>query len=180
MENKEYKRLKRTPVHKGHIIDFYTDTMELPSGKTADWDFIGHKGAAAIVPVTEDGKIIMVRQYRNAVEKYTLEIPAGGLNSGEDMKTCAGRELEEETGYRAEEIGHLIDLYTTVAFCNEKIGIYYTERLIPSRQHLDEDEFVSIECYTLEELVDFIFTGQIDDAKTIAAILAYKTKKERK
>lgn len=177
MNNDEYKRLKRTPVHKGHIIDVYTDTMELPSGKTADWDFIMHKGAAAIVPVTEEGKIIMVRQYRNAVEKYTLEIPAGGLNQGEDMKTCAGRELEEETGYRTEQIEHLFDLYTTVAFCNEKIGIYYTEHLIPSKQNPDEDEFVYVESYTLEELVEFIFNGKIEDAKTIAAILAYKTRK---
>ncbi len=172
----EYKRIKRTLMHKGHIIDMYTDTMLLPSGKTADWDFIGHKGAAAIVPVDKDGRIIMVRQYRNAIEKYSLEIPAGGLNSGEDMKTCAARELEEETGFRSELIEHLIDLYTTVAFSNQKIGIYYTKDLIPSKQNLDEDEFVTIEKYTVDELVQLIFDGTIDDAKTISAILAYKTK----
>jgi ADP-ribose pyrophosphatase len=118
----------------------------------------------------------MVRQYRNAIEKYSLEIPAGGLNKGEDMKTCAARELEEETGYRSENIEHLLDLYTTVAFCNEKIGIYYASDLIPSKQNLDEDEFVTIESYTLEELVGMILNGTIDDAKTISAILAYKTK----
>lgn len=172
----EYKRLKRTPVHKGHIIDMYTDTMLLPSGNTADWDFISHKGAAAIIPVDEDGRIIMVRQYRNAIEKYSLEIPAGGLNPGEDRKTCAARELEEETGYRSDKIEHLLDLYTTVAFCNEKIGIYYTRELIPSRQNLDEDEFVTVEKYTLEELAGMIINGTIEDAKTISAILAYKTK----
>ncbi|BCJ95321.1 ADP-ribose pyrophosphatase [Anaerocolumna cellulosilytica] len=175
-ETKEYKRLKRVPVHKGHIIDVYTDTMSLPNGKTADWDYIHHKGAAAIVPVDAEGKIIMVRQYRNAVEKYTLEIPAGGLNPGEDMKSCAARELEEETGYRSDKVEHLFDLYTTVAFCNEKIGIFYTKDLIPTRQNLDEDEFVTIERYSLAELVQFIFDGTIEDAKTIAAILAYKTK----
>jgi ADP-ribose pyrophosphatase len=172
----EYKRLKREQVHHGHIIDVYTDTMELPSGNTADWDFISHKGAAAIVPVDKDGKIIMVRQYRNAIEKYSLEIPAGGLNPGEDMKTCASRELEEETGYRSDKVEHLIDLYTTVAFCNEKIGIYYSNDLTPSVQNLDEDEFVTVERYTVDELVQFIFDGVIDDAKTISAILAYKTK----
>ena len=172
----EYKRLKRTPVHKGHIIDMYTDTMQLPSGNTADWDFISHKGAAAIIPVDKDGRIIMVRQYRNAIEKYSLEIPAGGLNPGEDRKTCAARELEEETGYRSENIEHLLDLYTTVAFCNEKIGIYYTRELIPSKQNLDEDEFVTVEKYTLEELAEMILNGTIEDAKTISAILAYKTR----
>ncbi len=177
MDHLEYKRLKRVPVHKGHIIDVYTDTMELPSGNTAQWDFISHKGAAAIVPVNKDGKIIMVKQYRNAVEQYTLEIPAGGLNAGEDMKTCAARELEEETGYRSDHIEHLFDLYTTVAFCNEKIGIYYSEDLVPSQQSLDEDEFVTVEAYTLDELTDYIFQGKIVDAKTIAALLAYRTKK---
>lgn len=172
----EIKRIKRELVHEGVIIDVYTDYMQIPNGNTAKWDFIGHKGAAAIVPVDQDGNIIMVRQYRNAIEKNTLEIPAGGLNPGEDMKTCATRELEEETGYRSEHVEHLMDLYTTVAFCNEKIGIYYTKDLIPSHQHLDEDEYVSIETYTLEELVKMIFDGVIEDGKTIAAILAYKAK----
>lgn len=172
----DYQRLDRIPVHKGHIIDVYTDIIKLPSGKEAKWDYIHHKGAAAIVPVDKDGKIIMVRQYRNAIDKYSLEIPAGGLNPGEDMKTCAARELEEETGYSSKNIEHLFDLYTTVAFCNEKIGIYYTKDLTKTEQNLDEDEFVSIERYTLDELVQFIFNGVIDDAKTISAILGYKTK----
>ncbi len=121
----------------------------------------------------------MVRQYRNAIDKYTLEIPAGGLNSGEDMKTCAIRELEEETGYKTKDAKHLIDIYTTVAFCNEKIGIYYTDQLEVSKQHLDEDEFVNVEIHTLEELVQMIFDGTIEDSKTISAILAYKTKENR-
>lgn len=172
----EYKRLNRVPVHKGQIIDVYTDIMQLPSGKEANWDYIHHKGAAAIVPVDADGNIIMVRQYRNAIEKYSLEIPAGGLNEGEDMLSCAKRELEEETGYASQNVEHLITLYTTVAFCNEKIGIYYTKDLKPSKQALDEDEFVTIEKYTLDELVEKIFNGEIEDAKTISAILAYKQK----
>lgn len=173
----EYTRVKRELKHKGSIVDFYSDTMELPNGKIVDWDFIQHKGAAAIVPVDSEGKILMVRQYRNAIERDTLEIPAGGKNVDEDMKTCAIRELEEETGYRAGNVEHLIDLYTTVAFCNEKIGIYYTTELIPSKQHLDEDEFVNVERYTLDELVEMIFKGQIKDAKTIAAIMSYKAKR---
>lgn len=172
----DYRRLKRNLVHTGKIIDVYTDTMEIPNGKTAEWDYINHKGAAAIVAVDEDDKIIMVRQYRNAIEKYSLEIPAGGLNKGESMKDCAKRELEEETGYSSQKVEHLIDLYTTVAFCNEKIGIYYSNDLRLSKQNLDEDEYVTVEKYTLSELVDFIFQGVIDDAKTISAILAYKVK----
>lgn len=172
----EITRIKRELRHKGAIVDFYTDYMKLPNNKTVEWDYVHHKGAAAILPIDDDGKIVMVRQYRNAVEKYTLEIPAGGLNEGEDTKTCAIREIEEEIGYKAGNLEHLIDFFTTVAFCNEKIGIYYTDQLIPSNQKLDEDEFLNVERYTLEELVDKIFSGEILDGKTIAAILAYKAK----
>lgn len=172
----EYKRLKRELVAKGSIIEYYVDTMQIPNGNTAEWDFINHKGAAAIVPVDENGNLIMVRQYRNALERYTLEIPAGGLNPGEDMKTAATRELEEETGYRSEHVEHLVDINTTVAFCNEKIGIYYTTELISSRQHLDEDEFLSVERHSIPELEKMIFEGKITDSKTIVAVLAIKEK----
>ncbi len=172
----EFKRIKRDIVQKGNIIDFYFDTMQLPDEKIVQWDFINHKGAAAVIPVDKDGKIIMVRQYRGAIDKYTLEIPAGGLNPGEDMKTCAARELEEETGYHSDKVEHLIDLYTTVAFSNEKIGIYYANDLVATKQNLDEGEYVTIEKYTIEQLVQFILDGVIEDSKTISAILTYKTK----
>jgi ADP-ribose pyrophosphatase len=170
----EYKRVDRKLIHKGHIVDFYNDTMQLPDGRLAEWDYLHHKGASAIVPVDSEGNIIMVRQYRNAPERYTLEIPAGGLNPNEDRKEAAIRELEEETGYRAGEVKHLLDLYTTVAFCNEMISIYYTTDITLAKQNLDEDEFVEIERFSLEELVTKILQGEIQDAKTISAILAYK------
>ena len=172
----EIKRIDRKLVHKGRIVDFYTDSMEFSNGNIAEWDYIHHKGAAAIVPVDEEGKIIMVRQYRNAVEMNTLEIPAGGLNPGEDMRTAAIRECEEEIGYKATQVEHLIDVFTTVAFCNEKIGIYCARKLVKTKQNLDEDEYLNIERYTVDELVEKIYAGDILDAKTIAAILAYKTK----
>lgn len=173
----DYKRINRKLEFEGKIVKFYSDTMELPDGQTTVWDFIEHKGAAAIVPVTKEGNIIMVRQYRNAPERYTLEIPAGGLNAGEDKQSAAVRELEEETGFKSGKVEHLLDLYTTVAFCNELIGIYYTEELVPSKPHLDPDEFLNVEVHSLKELTDMILEGKIQDAKTIAAILAYKTKK---
>lgn len=175
----DYKRVKRELRYSGKIIDFYSDYIELPNKKVVEWDFIKHKGAAAIVPVDKSGNIIMVRQYRNAVERTTLEIPAGGVNTGEDMKTCASRELEEETGYVPKNVEHLIDMYTTVAFCNEKIGIYYATELEKSTQNLDEDEFVNVEKYSVDELVQMILDGVIQDAKTITAIFAYKAKTGR-
>lgn len=169
------KRLNRELIHKGSIIDYYQDTIEIDDEKQVLFDFIKHRGASAMIPVDQEGKILMVRQFRNAIDRYTLEIPAGGLNSGEDNLSCAIRECEEETGYKAGEVKHLIDIYTTVAFCNEKISIYYTKGLIPSKQNLDEDEFVTVERFSLEEIVKLILEGAIQDSKTIAGILAYKT-----
>lgn len=169
----DYKRLHRTLVHQGKITTTYTDRMLLPNGREADWDFIGHRGAAAMVAETTDGKILMVSQYRNALERYTLEIPAGGINTGEDMMQAAIREVEEETGYQVEDVKHLVDIYTTVAFCNEKIGIYCGKAINKNEQHLDEDEFVEVRAYDLSELLNMIRSGVIQDSKTVAGILAY-------
>lgn len=170
----EYKRLNRELVAKGSIIDYYRDTMQIPNGNVAKWDFIDHKGAAAVVAVREDGKLLMVRQYRNALERETVEIPAGGLNGREEpTRMAAMRELEEETGYTCESMELLNSIYTTVAFCNEKIDIYLARDLKPGRQHLDENEFLNVEAYTLEELKQMIYECRIQDSKTICGILTY-------
>ena len=145
-------RIKRDLVAKGHIFDYYHDTMQIPNGNVAVWDFIQHKGAAAILPVREDGKILMVRQFRNALDRDTLEIPAGGLNGpDEPTDVAAMRELEEETGYKCDKVELLLSIRTAVAFCNEKIDIYLARDLQPSKQHLDEDEYIDVEEYTVEE-----------------------------
>lgn len=173
----EYKRLSRELVAHGAIIDYYQDTMQIPNGNIAKWDFIKHKGAAAVVPIDEQGRLIMVHQYRNALERYTLEIPAGGLQTPEEpTRDAAARELSEETGYHCDQLELLLSIRTTVAFCNEKIDIYVAEHLTPGKQHLDEDEYVQVKAYPLEELVDKIYAGEIQDSKTVAAILAYKDK----
>lgn len=176
-EVEEYKRMSRNLVAKGVIIDYYQDTMLLPNGKTAKWDLIDHKGAAAVVAVRGDGKLLMVRQYRNALERETLEIPAGGLNGRQEpTKDAARRELEEETGYTCEKLELLNSIYTTVAFCNEKIDIYLAGDLKPGKQHLDEDEFLNVEAWSLDELKQMIFQGRIQDSKTICGILTYAEK----
>ena len=173
----EFRRLNRELMYHGTIVDFYKDTIEVPNGNVVEWDFIGHKGAAAVLPVREDGKLLMVRQYRNALDRYTLEIPAGGLNGADEpTRDAAGRELEEETGYRSDDLEWLITIRTTVAFCNEKIDIYVAKNLIKSHQHLDEDEFINVEAYSVEELSRMILEGKIEDSKTISAIMSYKDK----
>ena len=173
----EFKRLDRELVYKGSIIDFYKDTVQVPNGNIVKWDFIKHQGAAAVVPVTADGKLLMVRQYRNALDRYTLEIPAGGLNGPEEpTMEAAARELEEETGCHAGKIEWLITIRTTVAFCNEKIDIYVATDLTPGSQHLDEDEYINVEAYTVDELCEKILSGEIEDSKTISAIMSYRAK----
>ncbi len=172
-----FERLNRELVHKGAIIDYYQDTIKVPNGNIVKWDFIKHKGAAAVVAVREDGKLLMVRQYRNALDRETLEIPAGGLNSvDEPTDEAAKRELEEETGFQAGKLELMLTIRTTVAFCNEKIDVYVATDLKPGRQHLDEDEYINVEAYDIEELAQMVYDCKIQDGKTVAAIMAYKNK----
>lgn len=171
-------RLKRELMYKGTILDIYQDTMRFSNGKTEAWDFVAHRmGAAAVLPVLPDGRILMVRQYRNALERETLEIPAGARDSlTEDTRITAIRELEEETGYRSDKVSFLLSLRTTVAFCNESVDVYLAEDLTPGEQHLDEAESIDVEAYTLEELCNMIYAGKMQDSKTVSAILAYSNK----
>lgn len=177
----EIKRIKRELAYQGTILKIYKDTMKFANGNTAEWDFIHHDGAAAVVPVLDDGRILMVSQYRNALDRYTLEIPAGKLDAPDEPGTmCATRELEEEAGYKSDNLEWIMTLRTTVAFCNEKIDIYVARDLVATEQHLDEDEYVEVIPCTLDELKEKIYAGEIQDAKTVAALLAYSDKYEEK
>ena len=169
-------RLKRELRYEGTILKIYEDTV-MANGNEAHWDFIHHDGAAAVLPVTDDGKILMVRQYRNALDRNTLEIPAGKLDAPDEPKIdCAYRELEEETGYRTDKLEYLMSVNTTVAFCDEAIDIFVARNLIPSHQHLDEDEVIDVEAWELKDLLELIYAGKMTDAKTVAAITAYAVK----
>ena len=173
----KYERIGRELVYKGVIIDYYQDTIKIPNGNIAKWDFIKHKGAAAVVAVKEDGKLLMVRQYRNALDRETLEIPAGGLNDvDEPTELAAARELEEETGYTAGKLELLLSLRTTVAFCYEKIDVYVASDLKRSKQHLEEDEYLDVVSCDVDELIQMIYDCRIQDGKTVSAILAYHNK----
>ena len=169
------KRIDRTLLHRGAILDVYDDLMEAPDHTTEHWDFIRHRmGAAAVLPVLPNGHLLLVRQYRNAVEQELLELPAGAKNFPEEESiVCAARELEEETGYRCENLKPLIRLSTIPAFCNENLEIFLAKDLIPSKQHLDAHEYVRVEEYSLDELIRMILDQKMQDARTVAAILAY-------
>ena len=175
-EMEEFVRLERNLVHKGSIIEYYVDTIQVPNGNIVHWDHIEHKGAVAIIPVTEQGNILMVRQWRNSLNRFTWEIPAGGLNHGEyeNTEVAAMRELEEETGHNTDHLEFLMSIRTTDAFCNEKIDIYIARDLKETSQNLDEDEFISVKEISVDELSQMIYRGEIEDSKTISAIFAYK------
>ena len=178
----EMKRLKRELMYKGAILDIYKDTMQFANGTTEEWDFVSHrKGAAAVLPVLPDGRVILVRQYRNALERETLELPAGCRDSlDEDTKLTAARELEEETGYHSDQISFLLSLRTTVAFCDEFVDVYLAENLVPGEQHLDDSDSIDVEIYSLDEVCEMIYAGKMQDSKTVAAILAYSNKVNRR
>ena len=166
-------RLNRELAYTGAILKIYRDTV-VANGVEEIFDYIHHDGAAAVLPVTREGKILMVRQYRNALDRFTLEIPAGKLDASEEPKIeCAYRELEEETGFRCENLEYLMTIHTTVAFCDECIGVFLAKDLIPSKQSLDEDESIDVEEWEVSDLLKLIYSGKMTDGKTVAAILAY-------
>lgn len=170
------KRLKRELRAQGTVISLYKDTVEV-NGNIAEWDYIHHDGAAAVVAVNEDGKLLMVRQYRNALDRFTLELPAGKLDDPkEPTLDCAKRELEEETGYYTEDFEYLLTVNTTVAFCNEKIDLYLARSLKRTQQHLDPDEEINVELWDVEDLKQLIYQGKITDGKTVAGIMTYASK----
>ena len=165
------KFLKSEEVFTGNLLTVYCDQVELPNGKEASREFIRHPGAIAVVPVTDDGKIVLVRQYRYPVGKNMLEVPAGKLDKGEQPDQCVLRELEEETGYVAKNIRKLSSIYTTPGFTDEVIHLYIAEELTLAKQCPDEDEFLDVEIYTKEEIRAMIEDGTINDAKSMLALL---------
>ncbi|MCR5836896.1 MAG: NUDIX hydrolase [Lachnospiraceae bacterium] len=173
----EFVRYDRELKYKGKIIDIYKDYITTPEGKNVEWDFIGHKGAAAVIPVLDDGSVILVKQWRNSIDRFTLEIPAGGRDGiNEDTKTCAARELEEETGYKSDDIEFLQTIVPVAAYSQETIDIYVARNLVTTKQNLDPDEFINVKRYKVKDLVDMILNNEIQDSKTAASIMAYYVK----
>ncbi len=172
-----------TLIYDGRVLHVYKDTINLPNGKTGMREYCKHGGAVAVVPLTEDGKVVCVRQYRYAVGQVMLEIPAGKLDfAGEDHEQAALRELREETGYRADHLTPIGKLYTSPAVMTEEIYMYMAEHMTPGDTDPDEDEFLELVEIPLEELVERILSGEICDGKTQAAVLkvwAIKQKKVR-
>lgn len=171
MDHLTEKFIQSEVVFSGSLLTVYRDTVELPNGKTATRELIQHPGAVAVVPVRNDGKILLVRQYRYPVGRLTLEIPAGKLEQGEVPEDCAKRELEEETGYQAGKFRRLSSVLTTPGFTNELIHLYVAEDLVLTGQNPDEDEFIDVEAFSKEEIKTMIENGTLCDAKSLLGLL---------
>ncbi|WP_339146573.1 MULTISPECIES: NUDIX hydrolase [unclassified Sutcliffiella] len=172
MDHLKEKTLHREKLFSGRIIDLYMEDVELPNGKTSKREIIKHPGAVAVIAVTADNKIVMVRQYRKAMERALVEIPAGKLEKGEEPVVTAKRELQEETGYTCEELEPLISFYTSPGFADELVHLFIAKGLRKDSEehHLDEDEFVDLLEVSLEEAMDLIEKKEIYDAKTAYAV----------
>ena len=170
--SKPIKLIERVEKYKGHVITVYEDHLDI-GGQDAYWDFIHHNGAAAVLPVTDDGELLLVRQFRHALGRYTLELPAGKRDGDEDYLVCATRELKEETGFTADHMDYLLTVNTTVAYLDEIIYIYLARGLHAGQTDWDAEEELGLEKWKLPDLIDMIRAGKMTDAKTIAAIMTY-------
>ncbi|MFD1395112.1 NUDIX domain-containing protein [Kroppenstedtia eburnea] len=166
----EEKTIHRRTIFEGRVIRVELDEVGLPNGKTSTRELVRHSGAVSVLAVTGEGKIVLVRQYRKPLEKEILELPAGKLEPGEDPADCALRELEEETGYRAAELTHLVSFYTSPGFADELLHLYEAQGVSEGTFRPDEDEFVERVELTLEEAFDRMKSGEICDAKTVTAL----------
>ncbi len=154
----------------GNIINVNRATVILPNGKQATRDIVRHPGASVVVPITDDGYLLLVEQYRKPCEMISLEIPAGKLDEGESPETCAIRELREETGYVAGNIQKALTIHSTPGFSDEVLHLYVATGLTENVSCPDEDEFISCSKYTLDECIRMVEEGRITDAKTIIGI----------
>ena len=170
-----YRILKSEIVFSGKVFNTKVNQIEYTSGNRSVREVAEHPGGAVVVPVTDDGKIIMVTQHRFPVNKVLLELPAGKLGKNENPLHCAVRELEEETGYKSDNVKEIGSIYTTPGYSTEKLWIYLAKNLKPGNHNREEGEFgMEVFKFTLKEIEDKIYKGEIVDGKTICGIYLAK------
>jgi ADP-ribose pyrophosphatase len=179
-ENPESTILSHQEVYQGKIVDLHVDTIRQASGRTTVREVVLHPGGVTAVPVLDDGRLLLIRQFRYPIGKYIFELPAGKLDSGQPPLDTMARELEEETGYSATNLVHECSFYTTPGISNELIHFFIARNLTPCVQRLEEGEHLTVEALTLEECLQKITAGEICDGKTILGILWYQMKSKLK
>ncbi|MGQ9009528.1 ADP-ribose pyrophosphatase [Bacillus stercoris] len=172
MKSLEEKTIAKEQIFSGKVIDLYVEDVELPNGKTSKREIVKHPGAVAVLAVTDEGKIILVKQFRKPLERTIVEIPAGKLEKGEKPEYTALRELEEETGYTAKKLTKITAFYTSPGFADEIVHVFLAEELsvLEEKRELDEDEFVEVMEVTLEDALKLVESREVYDAKTAYAI----------
>lgn len=165
------KQVSTKQIFKGRLLGFREDTVELPSGKHSTREIVEHPGAVAVVAVTKDKELVLVRQFRAPVGDVLLEIPAGVTKKDESGEDCARRELEEETGYHARKVRKIWEGYATPGYSDEVIQYYLAEDMNLMQQKTEEDEFIEVDLVDIEACVDMLKNGKINDNKTIIGIM---------
>lgn len=166
--------------YKGRILDLRIDTVRFPSGSDKVREVIVHKSAAAILPVNDRGELLLVKQYRHAVDEDIYEIPAGLTEEGEDVQESAVRELQEEIGFRPGHIEKVAEFFSSPGYCTEKITLFYADKLESSKLPEDDDEYIKVCPFTPEDALKMAKDGRIKDGKTLMAIYWYLAEKYRK
>ncbi|MGO3049437.1 ADP-ribose pyrophosphatase [Staphylococcus casei] len=164
------KTIHKHSIYNGAIIDLEVHDVVLPDGQTSKRELVYHNGAVAVCAITPDNEVILVKQFRKPAEKVMLEIPAGKLELNEIREDAAKRELEEETGYIAENLELITEMYGSPGFSNEKISIYLAKDLKKGEMNLDDDEFIELEFYHLKDINNLLQSQELEDAKTIIAL----------
>lgn len=170
----EEKTISSDRIYTGKVISLKVDTVEIEKKGYQKREIVEHGGAVAIVAINDNNEVILVRQFRKAIEKVIWEIPAGKLEIGENPKDCAIRELKEETGYSAENLKLIHKFYTSAGFSNQKIYIFLATGLIPGENDFDDDEDLEVHKIELEEAYNMIYRNEIEDAKTSIGLLLAK------
>ena len=155
----------------GRLVNLRVDTVRLPNGRLAHREIVEHSDCVCIVPLDSRGNVVLVRQYRKPVERFLLEVPAGGIDPGEDPESAAHRELQEETGYRAKKLDHLSYFWTTPGYCTEGMHAYLATDLEAGSHNREEDETIEVVKVALDKVPSMIASGEIQDGKSIAALM---------
>jgi ADP-ribose pyrophosphatase len=168
--------LSTTQLYTGRIVNLDLDRVRFPDGSVGELEILRHPGASAVVPFLDsprdaDPRLVLIRQFRHAADGFIWEVPAGRLDPGESPETCAGRELEEETGMRARRLERLTTIHTTPGFTDERIHLFLAEGLEPGTHHREADEFMELHTLRWSEVLRLAEAGEIVDGKTLVSLL---------